>query len=270
MRKYILIAVYTIIFSSCTIYHEEVFVGGGSIADKTIRVMSYNVRHCSPPATGLIDIDATAAAINKQKPDVVALQEIDVNTGRSGKQINQAIELGKKTGMQAIFGKAIDHDGGEYGVAILSRHGYKNPKVYRLPTDEVTKGEHRVMLVAEVFLPNKKTYYFATTHLDAQGPETNRDLQIKEIVKLSKKIKKPFILAGDLNATPESGVIKQLDEHFTRSCEPCGFTTPATKPTKTIDYITFLNGSKLKVLSHEVIVEPKASDHAPILAVFGY
>ncbi|MFD2145783.1 endonuclease/exonuclease/phosphatase family protein [Mucilaginibacter antarcticus] len=156
MKKQLLLALLIITATACTIHHHEVFVGGGSIAPKTIRVLSYNVRHCSPPATGLIDIDATAAAIKKQNPDVVALQEIDVNTGRSGKLINQATELGKKTGMIAYFGKAIDHDGGEYGVAILSKHGLRDPKVYKLPTDESTKGEHRVVLYAEIFYPTAK------------------------------------------------------------------------------------------------------------------
>ena len=77
-------------------------------------------------------------------------------------------------------------------------------------------------------------------------------------------------LKDKYRAQPESAIIKQLDEHFTRSCQQCGFTIPAVKPNKTIDYISFLKGSNLKVLSHEVINEPLTSDHAPIVAVFEY
>lgn len=251
---------------SCTVHKSEVKTNSNT---SIIRVMSYNVRHCSPPATGLIDIDGTAAAIKKQNPDIVALQEIDVNTGRDGK-IDEAAELGKKTGMQVYFGKAIAYDGGEYGVAILSKYSLINPIVYKLPTLESTKGEHRVLLTAEIHLPGGKIIMFGTTHLDAQGPPTNRDLQIQEIINIAKNIKLPFILAGDLNAQPGTNVINQLDQYFTRSCQTCGFTIPADKPNKTIDYISFTPASDFKVMSHEVIVEPKVSDHAPILTVLKY
>ncbi|MGF7077766.1 endonuclease/exonuclease/phosphatase family protein [Mucilaginibacter sp. UYCu711] len=263
MKKYLSLTFIIILTGSCTVHKSQVS------ATNIIRIMSYNVRHCSPPATGLIDIDGTAAAIKNQNPDIVALQEIDVNTGRDGK-IDEAVELGKKTGMNVYFGKAIDYGGGEYGVAILSKYNLINPVVHKLPTLESTKGEHRVLLTAEIRLPGGKSIMFGTTHLDAQGPPTNRDLQIKEIIDIAKTIKLPFILAGDLNAQPGTNVINKLDQHFTRSCQTCGFTIPADRPNKTIDYISFTPGSDFKVISHEVIVEPKVSDHAPILAVLKY
>ncbi len=267
MKTNLILTFIIILASSCASHKPGVTAKTGSTG--TIRVMSYNVRHCSPPATGLIDIDGTAAAIKNQNPDIVALQEIDVNTGRDGK-IDEAAALGKKTGMEVYFGKAIDYDGGEYGVAILSKYPITNAVVHKLPTQESTKGEHRVLLTAEIHLPGGKNIMFGTTHLDAQGPPTNRDLQIQEIINIAKTIKLPFILAGDLNAQPGTNVINQLDQHFTRSCQTCGFTIPADKPNKTIDYISFTPGSYFKIISHEVIVEPKVSDHAPILAVLKY
>jgi endonuclease/exonuclease/phosphatase family metal-dependent hydrolase len=267
MKKYLFIAALMITAAACTT-HRTV-VSGPKLKNYTLRIMSYNVRHCSPPATGLIDVDATAAAIRKQNPDIVALQEIDVNTGRSGK-IDEAKELGKKTGMDVYFGKAIDHDGGDYGVAILSKYNLVNAIVHKLPTVESTKGEHRVLLTAEIHLPGGKIINFASTHLDAQGPPTNRDLQIAEINRIAATSKLPFILAGDLNAQPGTNVVNQLDQLFTRSCQQCGFTIPADKPNKTIDYIAFTKASGFTIKSHEVIVEPTVSDHAPILAVLAY
>jgi endonuclease/exonuclease/phosphatase family metal-dependent hydrolase len=269
MKRYLFLTFIIILAAACSVHKSEVYVAKSGGEGGTIRIMSYNVRHCSPPATGLIDIDGTAAAIKKQNPDIVALQEIDVNTARSG-NINEAVELGKKTGMDVYFGKAIDYGGGEYGVAILSKYNLINPTVHKLPTLESTKGEYRVLLTADIHLPGDKTIMFGTTHLDAQGPSTNRDLQIQEIINITKAIKLPFILAGDLNAQPGTNVINQLDQHFTRSCQACGFTIPADKPNKTIDYIAFTPTSAFKVISHEVIVEPKVSDHAPILSVLKY
>ncbi|ULT41286.1 endonuclease/exonuclease/phosphatase family protein [Niabella defluvii] len=89
--------------------------------------------------TGVIDLEAVADAIKKERPDVVALQEVDINTGRSGK-VNQAAQLALKTGLKSFyFAKAIDHDGGDYGVAILSKYPLSDMKTYRLPMDSATQ-----------------------------------------------------------------------------------------------------------------------------------
>ena len=229
--------------------------------------MSYNVHHCNPPSkVEKIDIDAVASAIRKQNPDLVALQEIDVNTGRSGK-FNQAEELARRLDMKFFFAKAIDHDGGEYGVAILSRFPMSETKIFRLPTQADTGGEPRVLATARIRLPGGKDIRFGSTHLDAQKASTNRELQIKEILRISAKEKLPFILAGDFNATPESGVIEQLDKGFTRTCIKCAPTIPVILPRKAIDFIAFSPVSTFKTLSHWVVPERYASDHLPIMAV---
>ena len=52
--------------------------------------MSYNIHIGNPPSKpGIIDMKAIIKAIKIENPDLVALQEVDVNTNRSGK-INQA------------------------------------------------------------------------------------------------------------------------------------------------------------------------------------
>lgn len=229
--------------------------------------MSYNVHHCNPPSKpGLIDIDAVANAIKKENPDLVALQEIDVNTGRSGR-FNQAEELAKRLSMKYFFAKAIDHDGGDYGVAILSKYPLSETQIFRLPTEASTKGEPRVLATAKVKLNNGKEIRFGSTHLDAQKEPTNRELQIKEITRLAGNEKMPFIIAGDFNATPESSVIAELDMKFTRTCQSCAPTIPEINPRKTIDFIGYLPAAKFSVVSHHVVAERYASDHLPVVAV---
>ncbi|WP_207425852.1 endonuclease/exonuclease/phosphatase family protein [Pedobacter sp. SYSU D00535] len=232
----------------------------------SIRVMSYNVHHCNPPdKPGVIDIDGIAAVINEQSPDLVALQEIDVNTGRSG-SLNQAEELGKKTGMKYFFGKAIDYDGGAYGVAILSKYDIAAPTVHKLPTLAGTNGEPRVLATVKVSLPGGATIRFASTHLDAQRADTNRDLQIKEINRLVSADSLPFVIAGDFNAIPGSSIIEQLDSKFTRSCQNCDPTIPIVNPNKTIDFIAFRPAEKIRAKSTKVLTGIQASDHLPVVA----
>jgi endonuclease/exonuclease/phosphatase family metal-dependent hydrolase len=234
-----------------------------------LRIMSYNIHHANPPSKskeGTIDLDAITSAIEKQHPDLVALQEVDVNTNRSGK-VNEVVLLAQKLKMNFYFGKAIEHDGGDYGVAILSRFPITDQQTYKLPKNADLKAEQRVLAIVKVEIRKNVFIRFASTHLDAQRAEENRILQASEINRITQKEQQPFILAGDLNAAPGSETIRIFDSMFSRTCSDCGFTIPVIKPNKTIDHIGFKTGNSFKVITHEVIPETYASDHLPVLSV---
>jgi endonuclease/exonuclease/phosphatase family metal-dependent hydrolase len=234
-----------------------------------LRILCYNIHHANPPSKpNVIDMEAIANVIRQNQPDLVALQEVDVRTERSGKDLHQAEELARMTGMKAYFAKAIDYGGGEYGVAILSKYPMDNMKNTPLPTAEGTKGEHRTLATAEISLPGGKKVLFAATHLDAQRGDTNRVLQINKIVEVLRNATLPVVIAGDFNAVPDTRTINTLDQHFTRTCVTnCGFTIPEKNPTRTIDFIAFKPSSGFKIVDHQVIEEPYASDHLPLKAV---
>jgi endonuclease/exonuclease/phosphatase family metal-dependent hydrolase len=243
---------------------------GSSKDSDVISVMSYNIHHANPPSKpNVIDLNAIANVINKQKPDLVALQEVDVHTNRSGIKLHEAEELARLTGTTAYFGKAIDYDGGEYGVAILSKFPMSNMRNFALPTAEGTNGEHRTLATAIITLPGNKKILFASTHLDAQRNDTNRLLQINKILEILKKETLPIIIAGDFNDVPSSRVIGLLDNYFTRSCTiDCPFTIPVNNPNRVIDFIAYSPSSKFRLMKHEVIDEKYASDHLPVIAEF--
>ncbi|HTE27322.1 endonuclease/exonuclease/phosphatase family protein [Flavitalea sp.] len=230
----------------------------------TLNLLSYNIHHCNPPTAGtLIDVDTIAGVIRKLNPDLVALQEVDVKTKRSG-GIDQARLLGEKTGMKAYFFKAIDHDGGEYGVGILSKLPVSDFKQYKLPTVSESKGEPRILATVTITGKDGNDLIFACTHLDAQSNPQNRLLQIREINSILKDNKLPVIIAGDLNAATGSEVINIFDEMFARTCTNCAFTIPVLKPNKTIDFIGYKPTTRFEVEKHEVINETYASDHLPV------
>lgn len=254
---------FLILITACS--QKSTPVKSNKQASSIIRVMAYNVHHCNPPAQpGIIDIKAIADVITQQNPDLVALQEIDVNTKRSGK-FNQAEELAKLTGMKYFFGKGIDYEGGEYGVAILSKYDISDMKVHRLPTQEGTKGEPRVLTTAKINYPGA-VIRFGSTHLDAQKADTNRKLQIQEINRIAAEETLPFIIAGDFNDVPGSAVINELDKQFTRTCQQCDPTIPIINPKKAIDFIGFNPSSKFKVVQTRVLNGVNASDHLPVVA----
>lgn len=260
----------SVIFIHCT--NRQLPNTNPEFADSSgLRVLCYNIHHANPPSKpDVIDVDAIVRVINDQKPDLVALQEIDAHTTRSGSALHESEYIASKTGMRSYFAKGIDYGGGEYGIAILSKYPIDNMKRYPLPTIESTKGEPRVLATAEVTLPGNKKILFACTHLDALSTDTNRVLQITRILEILKPQSLPVILAGDLNADPSSKTISLLDSYFTRSCvaTSCPFTIPQDKPRKTIDFISFAPKEKLAVKLHRVVDEKYASDHLPVFAVF--
>lgn len=233
----------------------------------TIKVLTYNIHHANPPSRkDLIDLDAIAAVINQQRPDFVALQEVDVHTGRSGRDVHQAEALASRTGMHAYFAKGIPYDGGEYGVAVLSRYPIQRGGAYQLPSAPGSKGEPRALCTVTAKLPDGRKVMMASTHLDVLKPDTDRLLQMREIARILGGAKMPVILAGDFNAKPGSAAIQVLDSAFTRTCDDCPFTIPVDKPNRTIDMIAYAPRNTFRVLHHEVIPERYASDHLPVAA----
>lgn len=263
MKIYFRLSLLCLSFWLC--YHPA-FSNGDKKGQKVIKVMAYNVHHCNPPSAGnKIDMEAIAKVINAEKPDLVALQEIDVHTSRSGKELDQAAELGRLTGMKAYFSKGIDFGGGEYGVAVLSRFPIEETFRMDLPVLDGTKGEPRTIAAVTVKVSKKKKLIFASTHLDLK--QLNRINQSNQIIEKYKDEKIPVIIAGDFNAVVGTEEMDLLDKHFVRTCvENCGGTIPVKNPNRTIDYIIFKPSKNFKVISHKVIDEQYASDHLPIVA----
>lgn len=233
----------------------------------SIKVMSYNIHHANPPSKpDVIDLDAIVGVIKAQDPDLVALQEVDNNTERSGEG-NQAEMIAEKLGMYVYFAKALNYEGGGYGNAILSKYPLENSQTYNLPNEPGSNTENRVMAAAKIKLPDGTEIIFASTHLDYKANSPSRILQLKKIIEISKEEAVPMIIAGDFNDSPGSETINLLDNSFTLSCRSCPPTIPVNQPTRAIDFIAFRHPeNKFKAKSHQVIDETYASDHLPIVA----
>ena len=81
--------------------------------DNQLRVLCYNV-HWALGTDGKYDVARLAKVINDSKPDLVALQEVDVGVRRSG-QLHEVRELAKLTGLAARFGPTQHYQGGLFG-----------------------------------------------------------------------------------------------------------------------------------------------------------
>lgn len=235
-----------------------------SVVDaEPLRVMSYNIRHGwgmdSPNHE--ITLERTARVIADQKPDVVLVQEVDKKTTRSN-GVDQAEKLASLLEMQGIFGKAINFAGGEYGLAVFTKGEILSHQVHLLPGE----GEQRIALEVRIRLHGRE-FTVIDTHLDYQDPEKVR-LQAKTVSELGKEL--PLaLLAGDFNVVPGKPPLAEIEKLWTpvpKSGEPK--TYPADKPGQEIDHL-FIRGFEV-VEKVQVIAEPVASDHRPIIATLKF
>ena len=179
-----------------------------------LRILSYNIHHAEG-VDGKLDVPRIAQVILSVDPDLVALQEVDKNTIRTGK-VNQDIELSRLTKMNSVFGSNITFQGGQYGNAILSKFPIIKNKNFLLPN--VDSGEQRGLLQSQIQISNKENVLFFSTHLDHRRSDTERLASAKAINQIiSLDNKSPAILAGDFNDVPDSPTLKELGKVWLRT-----------------------------------------------------
>lgn len=254
---------------ACLIVLASMSLGmGPAFADspRRIRVLSYNIHH-GEGTDGKIDLERIAKVIRSAEPDLVALQEVDRGVRRTA-GADQPKELARLAEMKVIFERNITYQGGDYGNAVLSRLPVKRHKNHALPSHY--KGEQRGVLEVELELPDEKSpLLFLATHLDYRPDDKERLASAKKIEELlADRPDTPAILAGDLNATPDSEVLKLFAKTWQvpKTTEKT-LTYPSQDPKKHIDYVLFRPANRWKVIEVRVLEETVASDHRPILIV---
>ncbi len=229
-----------------------------------LRILSYNIHHAEG-VDGKLDVPRIAQVILSVDPDLVALQEVDKNTIRTGK-VNQDIELSRLTKMNSVFGSNITFQGGQYGNAILSKFPIIKNKNFLLPN--VDSGEQRGLLQSQIQISNKENVLFFSTHLDHRRSDTERLASAKAINQIiSLDNKSPAILAGDFNDVPDSPTLKELGKVWLRTNKKILRTIPASKPSRQIDYIFVQPKERWKIIESQILDEDIASDHRAIFSI---
>jgi endonuclease/exonuclease/phosphatase family metal-dependent hydrolase len=168
--------------------------------------------------------------------------------------------------MHAAFGKAMDFQGGGYGVGVLSRWPIVQADNRRLPglpdreprtalTVVVAMGEHEPLL------------QFTSTHLD-QGRELgNRVAQASFLNELlTRGAAGPSILAGDMNSRVDTEVMQILGEQWVDVFVDREPPDPG-RLRRRVDHVLARPPGRWRTVDSQVIDAPIASDHRPVLVV---
>ncbi len=238
------------------------------------RILTYNVRQCRGMDAQLSPA-RIAEVIASCQPDIVALQELDVNRP-STRGVDQAQVIADALGMHLHFYPAIRVMEESYGDAILTA----------LPCTLVKAGLLRPRGWPEVVEPRGALWVSMTvggteiqvlnTHLGLPG--SGRLRQIDTLLGpdwlAHPACREPVIVAGDFNTIPLSRIYRRLAARFCDTQTWLGKsgkhpTYPSRAPILRLDHV-FVSRS-IEVLNVDTIRTPLAriaSDHLPLLVDF--
>lgn len=233
--------------------------------------MTYNVHRCVGVDRRL-DVERVAEVIADMKPDVVALQELDVGRRRTG-GIDQAHRLAEILGMRSHFHAALRVEDERYGDAILTGLPERLVRAGPLPGYPRIKAlEPRGALWVELDLGQDRRLQVINTHLGL----VPREQQIQAAALIGEKwlasegFTPPAVLLGDFNATPFSATYRLLTSVLrdaqAKSPRAPTATFPSGFPLLRIDHV-FLAG-QIEVVSVESPYDARAraaSDHLPLV-----
>jgi endonuclease/exonuclease/phosphatase family metal-dependent hydrolase len=219
------------------------------------------------------------------RPDILALQEADKETGRAGSH-HIAAELAREAGFAYVhiaaglprgvapkqrewwlnFEEQIAlHDSGDTGVALLTRVPLAEITRIDLPSHDCA-WRPRLAVAATVTLGKERLRLF-NVHIDPHGSIGNQHRQIETVLSQAEKHDGPIVILGDFNT-----LSKQKAIELRKLMESREYTTPFPTGTATwrdaglrfhADWI-FVRG--LGVIRWGVAKPLKVSDHWPIWA----
>lgn len=236
-----------------------------------LRVMSYNI-HVGVGMDKRQDLARIAEVIRRERPDLVGLQEVDRGVERTGR-VDEIRELARLTGMEYAFAHNLDYQGGQYGVAVLSRFPILSVDHRRYLNRR--ERERRGFIRVEVEAGGRRVN-FVTTHLDYQQDD-GRLYETEQLLRALEGVEGPLVVTGDFNDEPEGSAYRlMLRSGFAdawarvhgvaAAAEGEGFTYPADKPSKRIDYVFYRDDGRTKAEA-AAVGRTQASDHLPLSVV---
>jgi endonuclease/exonuclease/phosphatase family metal-dependent hydrolase len=225
-------------------------------------VMTWNIQ-----GVKATDIGCIAAVIERERTDVVALQEI---------REPQVDELSERLGMIATW--AFKHhpftplfSNRAEGAAIMTPHAISDTGHQRVSDERSTRSfKRRIAQWATVQRADHSAYRVFNVHLSPHAMEAQRLVEADRVAVLAESLgdSPPVIVAGDFNDHGSTEVIDRLPgvEHLAPPA-----TNPSALPVKHLDHVL------LPVKARNVSVSVPAgndewaalSDHLPLTVRFG-
>ncbi|HEX4182940.1 MAG TPA: endonuclease/exonuclease/phosphatase family protein [Caulobacteraceae bacterium] len=238
------------------------------------RIVTYNVHRCVGMDRRL-EVGRIADVLAALKPDIVALQELDVGRARTG-GVDQAHEIAERLKMAFHFNAAIRVEEEQYGDAILTLYPERLVKAGPLPGLVPRLGlEPRGALWVAVDIDGTEVQV-VNAHLGLAPQE--QQLQAAALAGRDwtghEDCRAPTILLGDFNATRTSVVYRTLmarlaDARGAAIVRRSTSSFPSRLPFLRIDHIFVSEGITVRDVDAPYSPATRvASDHLPLVMEF--
>ncbi|MEV6490272.1 endonuclease/exonuclease/phosphatase family protein [Actinoplanes sp. NPDC051633] len=221
-----------------------------------LRLVTYNIR-MGFGLNGRFDPDAIALAIAAERPDVVALSEVDRAWLLNGGHDDLAL-LARRLDMRSYFAPAADS---VWGDAILTRLRVGTVRSVILPAAGAPTGAQALGVTVPVA---GRQWTVVATHLQPP-PDAGPDAQARALAEFARSFGGgPTVVAGDLNIAPQSTTMGLLrDGGLADGLAPFRPvpTFPADHPVEEIDHVLVTDGLRVTDVR---VGTTTASDHAPV------
>lgn len=227
-----------------------------------LKIVSYNVQCLSYGK----EKEKIVKILKDLDADIVGLQELDINTRRSGEG-NQLQQLAEELGYEYCYAKTIFHQGGAYGHGILSKYPIRKSEVVYF--DEKVPGCEDRAYSRQVISVDGLKFTLYNVHITGGYGRIYEPLA--EVNQVGKRMLKDpcALLTGDFNLAPdmvEAGLPKADFTLLNNKENPKITTVDFNYPIDNIvirgplEYRPFENGDAIEVYGET------GSDHYPVVA----
>jgi endonuclease/exonuclease/phosphatase family metal-dependent hydrolase len=236
---------------------------------RRLKLMTYNI-HSGVGLDKRYDLGRIRRVLDEERPDVAALQELECGSVPTSYD-DQANLLAGDLALSSSFCATRPAGRGSFGIGVLSAFPVLHQQQYDLsfPAAREPRSCQRVDL--EVF-PGAVLHVF-NCHLGLGVRERTfqRKQMVSDAILLSKELRNPVVVMGDLNDRPIPVVHRALRKHFidafTAIGKRGGPTFKAGPVSLRLDHIYLSEG--IRVLECRVRNDELtriASDHRPVIA----
>ena len=217
------------------------------------------------------DMDRVEAAVEAEKPDIIALQEY---FGEQSSELHPLLHDQYPYFAQCRGGKRAN-------IAIYSKLPFEEAEADGACPNDAYGKQRTARILATFTQPDGSTFSVMTTHLDWPVPVARQSRQFEELTDAVNQTRGPLVVVGDFNSTPWSYALRDFAmrtmlERQTRNVVtfPLRFTAPhrlfpdglmETIPVLPLDHVLVRGGVEV----HEIHAgTDTGSDHLPVFVTF--
>ncbi|HZC99355.1 MAG TPA: endonuclease/exonuclease/phosphatase family protein [Actinomycetes bacterium] len=236
----------------------------------SLRVATWNVAGARREATAEVHLEAVLATVRALGADLLALQEVDRELGRSGR-VDQPKAIAEALGPDwswsyapALVGDNFqplsgpDPGGPAYGNLLLSRRPLQAVEHRRFPP--AGGGEQRTALVATIQI-GSHSLTVAGAHLSNKQGHNVR--QLRELQRVMARGPAPRLLLGDFNLSWAAVLVAS---RWGWREVGRGDTFPNSRPNRQLDHVLRNDPAGMLRPSGAWVAAAPVSDHRPLIA----